>query len=283
MLIISVHPGTTTVSDQDTPTGSRCNRVGGAVEKARLYGLNRAYSYRVNLSIEHAKKEDVVMGAAFAILRSSIFMSVFFVALRVIGISWRQTILIMIITAALMVFGIFWRFTAGAIGLVFLWAIAISLSVAPDYPTLTAAVSVSQDAVSKVIQDNFPKVKEDISEMVKDNLPKVKDQVSDVVKKDIPAIQDNLPKVKEEISGMVKDNLPKVKDEVSDVLKKKVPVTDKSISAGMEKPGSIEAQFQAIDLLAKSGAIKQEDADLIKGNLSEKSSVKTADSATPSK
>jgi len=223
------------------------------------------------------------MGAAFAILRSTVFMSVLFVALRVIGISWKQTLLIIITTVALMVFGLFWRFTAGAIGLVFLWAIAISLGIAPDYPTVTAAASASQNAVSKAIQDNFPKVKEDISGMVKDNLPKVKDQVSDVVKKDIPAIQDNLPKVKEDISEMVKDNLPKVKDEVSDVIKKQIPVTDKSISAGMENRGSIEEQFQAIDLLAKSGAIKQEDADLMRENLSEKSSEKTANSATASK
>jgi hypothetical protein len=223
------------------------------------------------------------MGAAFAILRSSIFMSIFFVALRVIGVSWKQTLLIFIVTVALMIFGLFWRFTAGAIGLVFLWAIAISLGIAPNYPTVTAAASVSQNALSKVIQDKFPKVKEDISEMVKDNLPKVKDQVSDVVKKDIPAIQDNLPKVKEGISEMMKDNLPNVKDEASDVLKKKTPVTDKSISAGMENRGSIEEQYHAIDLLAKSGAIKQEDADLIRENLSEKSSEKTADSATASK
>jgi len=169
-------------------------------------------------------------------------MSVFFVALRVIGISWKQTLLIIITTVALMIFGLFWKFTAGAIGLVFLWAVAISLGIAPTYTSLAAAVSQN----AQVIQDNIPKVKGDISEMLKDKLPKVKDQVSDVVKNGIP-------------------------------------VTDKSISAGMEKPGSIEEQYHAIDLLAKSGAIKQEDADLIRENLSEKSSEKTADSATASK
>ena len=182
------------------------------------------------------------MGSVLGIFRSTIFMSVFFVALRVIGISWKQTVLIIISTVALMIFGLFWKFTAGLIALVFVWAVAISLGVAPSYPSLTGAAAMAQNA----IQDNLPKVKEDISEMVKDNLPKVKDQVSHIVKDDIP-------------------------------------VMGGSTSAGMAKPGSIEEQLQAIDLLAKSGAIKQEDADLIRGNLSEKASANAANSATPSK
>ena len=173
-------------------------------------------------------------------------MSVFFVALRVIGISWKQTVLIIISTTALMIFGLFWRFMAGIIAFVFVWAVAISLGVAPSYPSLTGATAVAQNTLSQVIKDNLPKVKGDISEMAKDRLPKVKDQVSHIVKDDIP-------------------------------------VMGGSTSAGMAKPGSIEEQLQAIDLLAKSGAIKQEDADLIRGNLSEKASANAANSATPSK